>query len=277
MRYQGVPGGCISCVTAWYGPVVGAFSYHSVPNNLHNRVHNREVHVMPNPAVELLAIFERWSDDEGRKNQKQTRHIDSPQDTAEVDAEHLRALGLVEQVALGLAMLAERQVPVDHLRKHESAWTRAVLGLPHGWDKAGVGKQLFREGMMDALRSTIPLLDIYRAQVPAEKITELSALIDEVEKVLGEDSTLPDMMRDYMHDLLQECRRAVVDYTVKGKFDLGESVRRLWVALSAAAEFSQDDKSKSKWRGFRDRMMPSAVGGLIANAPTVIAAITAGS
>jgi len=226
---------------------------------------------MPNPARELVAILDAWRDDEAPKEQDARRITGVDEASLNNLRRHGLALNFIAACSSSMDELERRSVDVSHIRAHEVTWYRMVLSFPNGWSATGNRVQAYKSNALDALRSLAGYLDMAGPTVTQGQIDQVPDLLDEVERLLATDKTLPDLLRRHLHKLVQECRNALTDYEVLGVFDLSEALTRLWVGVNAAAEASGDADQKRGWRSVVARYTPQAAIGLLIEAPGVIA------
>jgi|GEM_PF-5765689 len=148
-----------------------------------------------------------------------------------------------------LDQLEARGLDVEPFRKSMIGWTNSALCFPDGWKGTQPNSSVFTPHLMDNLRNLVTLLD---AQFPGLKSLDTAPLqskLDEVQSELAHDTSLPDDLKAYIHAVVNEARTAVADFNVLGSVDLMAAMKRLEVALYAAAHKAKGAEAKKRWAG----------------------------
>lgn len=215
---------------------------------------------MTNPAVELLAIFDRWR---GGTTATPDRGIDATPDGI---AEHIRAMKLIWDIELALASLEQRSMSVEVFREASTSWAKNVLAYPYGWDKTGgESETLYTAGRVDMLRALGTLLDGMPVQVNEGQASNLAGWLDEITGLLATDDSIDDALRAYVYKIVAEVRRVLGEYAATGKFDGETALTNLWVSLLAAE--GQTKTKKGQWKKFAQDIKAPIAAGILINLP----------
>lgn len=226
---------------------------------------------MANPAAVLLAQFKIWESapaQTGNGNQK-IKHAQRRK-VAEDDgvSDHIRAMVALHEVEFHLDRL-EKVTPVDSYRKMVSIWARIILAYPHGWQADHPNRHTFTEHAMDSLEHLAVLLDTNLPRLRDLDTSDLLPVFTSIEERLAGDENLPDDVRAYVFNLVEEARRAVSEFEVTGSVDLAVCLRRLKMALFAAADQTKGENKRWYRKMASDVAVPIAVNvaGYLATVP----------
>lgn len=163
----------------------------------------------------------------------------------------------------------EKVTPVDSYRKMVSIWARIILAYPHGWQADHPNRHTFTEHAMDSLEHLAVLLDTNLPRLRDLDTSDLLPVFTSIEERLAGDENLPDDVRAYVFNLVEEARRAVSEFEVTGSVDLAVCLQRLKMALFAAADQTKGENKRWYRKMASDVAVPIAVNvaGYLATVP----------
>lgn len=208
---------------------------------------------MSNPARELHEIFLEWRTRHPGGSSSMFNVIEVRND--EGAAQMLRVYRLIARVDAILGQLEADGYTVSLFRRQVAGWVRIPLGLQGGWTNAVHAETFMPQAIVDQVEGLALFLDGKVYVFDASRNDDLRGLIRDVRGALEEDDELPRPLRLYLHRLLTEIQQALDDSAIGEAFDFADAVRRLWVALGSAENSSTEERSKSKWRRFAERIL----------------------
>jgi hypothetical protein len=167
----------------------------------------------------------------------------------------LHVYRLLARIDVILNQLDSDGYDVGLFRRQFAAWVRIPLGLRGGWSTAASVEHFIPSAIIDQVEGLALFLDGKVYEFDVSRHDDLRALVADVRMALEVDVELPQPLRIYIHRLLAEIQHALNDEAIGEAFDLADAIRRLWVALGSAENASADDKSKSMWRRFAERIL----------------------
>jgi hypothetical protein len=227
---------------------------------------------MMNPAFELHATYVSWSKGlaSGSKTAAQSRSADVNR-VAFDHEEHLTAMGQLLQIQAILADMEGEGAVVAPFRKYLPRWTIMLVNYPHTWQAQNTSsEEAFPPGSLDMLQTLGSFIDLRQPQLREGAGDDLRDVARSVLGLIADDDTITPELAAYLSRLAREMDAALEDGDLASGFDVDEAMRRLWVALHAAAGQSTDDGNRSKWRGVADRIFISAGGSALGSAPTIV-------
>lgn len=209
---------------------------------------------MSNPARELHEIFLDW----------RTRHPGSSSSMLNVvevrnedgAAQMLRVYRLLARIDTILGQLEADGYSVSLFRRQVGVWVTIPLGLQGGWANTVHVDNFIPQTIVDQVEGLALFLDGKVYVFDAAHNEDLRGLLRDVRGALeDDDDELPRPLKLYIHRLLVEIQHALDDEAIGEAFDFADAVRRLWVALGSAENSSTEERSKSKWRRFAERIL----------------------
>lgn len=219
---------------------------------------------MTNPARRLHEILEGWFVNQ-QNAQETVRKLSRSGQAEQTTNLHIEAMACLVEIHRRLPVLESEGRKVASYVRIFPTWLHAVILYPGTWKEKGAVSQ----HAMDSLDHLAELLELTVPQVRPGGAEQVTSILDRVTDGLANDDSLPDELRRYLVRLVQETRRALVDYEAVGAFDLSECLTRLWVAVNAAAEQS-DDHKKQSWRDIARDFIVATSSGVLASTPSII-------
>lgn len=196
-----------------------------------------------NPARELHEIYSRWREGAtGRGTQLQS--VINP-GTSEGSQELVRAFRLLTRIADLLALMEADGLNVAVYRRQYPRWCYGAIGRHVGWTAQITADHVMTASDMDQIEAFANFLDGKVHEFDPSSSSALREVLRQARSLLEADSSIDPHLRTYLHRLLHEMQTALDDEAVGVGFDMAEAVRRLWVALRAAA--SASERRKAEW------------------------------
>lgn len=208
---------------------------------------------MSNPARELHLIFSDWQAryPGGEASMLNVVDVRSPAGADEM----LRVYRLLARTDAILSQLATDGYAVGLFRRQVATWVQIPLGLNGGWSTGAYAENFIPQATIDQVEGLALFLDGKVYVFDSDRNDDLRELLGEVRSALEEDTELPRPLKVYLHRLLAEIQIALDDAAIGEAFDFADAVRRLWVALGSAENSSTEERSKSRWRRFAERIL----------------------
>jgi len=208
---------------------------------------------MSNPARELHLLLSDWR---ARFPPKASTFMNVVDVRAEAGAaEMLRVYRLLARIDDVLRQLEADGYDVQLFRRHIPAWIRIPLGVRGGWSTSAPVDMVLPRDLLDQIEALALYLDGKVYEFDVSRHDDLRTLLRDVRHALEEDVELPLPLKLYIHRLLSEIQQALDNTAIGEAFDFADAIRRLWIALGSAENSTTDDRAKSKWRRFAERIL----------------------
>ena len=229
---------------------------------------------MTNPAAALLEVFNQW------KGEGSVAAVRFGEGSDISVPQHLWATKCLWDIHRIVERWREDGEPVAHWEAAIAAWTRYVLAYDMPWNGASSNASLFRSrAQLSMLAALAQLLSAAEPDVHSADVPKFDDFLNKIVELLAEDEGLSAELRAYILQLVQEIRSAVESFKLNGQFDASDAVRKLWVAMGAAA--SESKGKAARWRAFRRHIVAPAAAGFLGSLPgvttDVVLAISQGS
>lgn len=219
---------------------------------------------MGNPARVLHTIYATWRS--AAADPKPMSHIINL-DTAEgaqALTEAARALVEINDV---LTQFERNSSPVGVYRRQYPEWWKPLVSQQAGWGQNLTPDNIIGEGHLDEIESFANFLDGKVWILDQGDHASLRDFISRARSALENDTALSQILREYIHQLLQQIEIALDDERVGATFDYGEAVRRLLVAFKAAE--SESTSGQKVWTSLWTQIVSGTSAGAIVQGATI--------
>ncbi|MFR9773776.1 hypothetical protein [Nocardia sp. SC052] len=138
----------------------------------------------------------------------------------------------------------QRQIP---------AWTHYVLNYPSSWAS---NAPAFDPHVLDHLETLSGHLRRIVPPVPEATLEQLRETLNDLLKLLGDDTTIPAHLRAYLATLANHMRTVLDEYRIRGDYEVRMAVEILFATVSRAANASQSEgETRQRWRDMAARFV----------------------
>ncbi len=223
-----------------------------------------------NPARGLLEHFQTWREPGNASAHTARGFAGATAEQAFADHEH--AMRCLTDMSRTINRLEAEGHAVGHYRRGFRLWMIAFLNLPHGWQQDGLAGHVFTDHAMDMLESLAATIDRSEPHLQDTEQQGIGDYLDQVLKLLGEDTAISDELRQHIFRTVQTVRDCLEEVAILGKTDLKKALHDLWISLYAAAGQS-DGEPRTKWQKFAEHIVYPTFSGLLASLPSAGIAI----
>lgn len=202
-----------------------------------------------NAARNLLEIFTRWSAEGFHSKSFSTQ---DPKGAVNYLQEAHQAVSSLKELSLIFDIAEQHDVDVSAYREGLANWCRYFI------EQHQVGRPFTERPFLtvtaDVVDSWMGVTPIAKKTVEAQKESLTDQLTELIQHLL-DDESLDLTLKNHAVAMSKELLRDIENVEKQGFYDFGESVERLKIYVSAAAERSNDDSFKAYFRKFNDEFL----------------------